>query len=87
MPNCILHLPEFSLCLIIIIISLSLHLSLSASCVLVRQGCVSQGGEQASNVARNCVLASKLPESVPGTSLDRCSCMKWQSVFAAVNAL
>ena len=35
------------------------------------QGCVSQAGEQASNVARNCVLASNLPESVPGTSLDR----------------
>lgn len=32
---------------------------------------MSQAGEQAANVARNCVLASKLPESVPGTSLDR----------------
>lgn len=35
------------------------------------QGCVSQAGEQAANIARNCVLASNLPESVPGTSLDR----------------
>jgi acetyl-CoA C-acetyltransferase len=29
-------------------------------------GCVSQVGEQATNVARNAVLASSLPESVPG---------------------
>ena len=29
-------------------------------------GCVMQVGEQAINVARNAVLASKLPESVPG---------------------
>jgi acetyl-CoA C-acetyltransferase len=34
-------------------------------------GCVSQVGEQAINVARNAVLASKLPEHVPGTSVDR----------------
>ena len=37
----------------------------------VIMGCVSQVGEQASNVARNAVLASRLPESVPGTSVDR----------------
>ncbi len=34
-------------------------------------GCVSQVGEQAIDVARNAVLASKLPEHVPGTSVDR----------------
>lgn len=34
-------------------------------------GCVGQVGEQAGNVARNAVLASSLPESVPGTSVDR----------------
>ena len=34
-------------------------------------GCVSQVGEQAINVARNVVMASRLPESVPGTSVDR----------------
>jgi acetyl-CoA C-acetyltransferase len=34
-------------------------------------GCVSQVAEQSTNVARNAVLASRLPESVPGTSLDR----------------
>jgi len=34
----------------------------------VFMGCVSQVGEQSTNVARNAVLASRLPESVPGTS-------------------
>ncbi len=34
-------------------------------------GCVGQAGEQGMNVARNAVLASKLPESVPATSVDR----------------
>jgi acetyl-CoA C-acetyltransferase len=34
-------------------------------------GCVSQVGEQAIDVARNAVLASHLPEHVPGTSIDR----------------
>src|SRR6185437_4803648 len=37
----------------------------------VIMGCVMQTGEQSNNVARNAVLASKLPESVPGTSIDR----------------
>ncbi len=37
----------------------------------VIMGCVGQAGEQATNVARNAVLASSLPESVPGTSVDR----------------
>jgi acetyl-CoA acetyltransferase family protein len=34
-------------------------------------GCVSQNGAQAGNIGRGCVLASSLPESVPGTSVDR----------------
>jgi len=34
-------------------------------------GCVVQIGQQAVNVARNAVLASKLPESGPTTSIDR----------------
>ena len=34
-------------------------------------GCVSQIGEQTGNIGRNAVLASKLPESVPGTTVDR----------------
>src|SRR3972149_1020097 len=37
----------------------------------VIMGCVGQAGEQSMNVARNSVLASKLPESVPATSIDR----------------
>ena len=37
----------------------------------VIMGCVGQAGEQANNVARGAVLASKLPESVPATSVDR----------------
>ena len=35
-------------------------------------GCVSQVGAQSGNIGRNIVLASKhIPESVPGTSVDR----------------
>ena len=34
-------------------------------------GCVSQVGENAFNLARQCVLSSKMPESVPGTTVDR----------------
>jgi len=34
-------------------------------------GCVSQTGEQALNIARTAALAAGLPESVPGTSVDR----------------
>jgi len=37
----------------------------------VIMGCVSQVGEQATNIGRNAVMASKLPESVPATSVDR----------------
>src|SRR4051794_20451282 len=36
----------------------------------VIMGCVMQAGEQSNNVARNAIMASKLPESVPGTSVD-----------------
>ncbi|PKP99779.1 MAG: acetyl-CoA C-acyltransferase, partial [Alphaproteobacteria bacterium HGW-Alphaproteobacteria-12] len=32
-------------------------------------GCVDQAGEQGMNIARNAVLASGLPESVPATSV------------------
>jgi acetyl-CoA acyltransferase len=34
-------------------------------------GCVDQVGEQAANVARNAWLSAGLPESVPGTTIDR----------------
>ena len=36
----------------------------------VIMGCVNQFAQQSTNVARNAVLASKLPESVPGTSVS-----------------
>src|SRR3569833_43676 len=50
----------------------------------VVMGCVMQVGEQATNIARNAVLASKLPESVPGTSVDRqCGSSQQALQFAA----
>src|ERR1051325_8723488 len=50
----------------------------------VIMGCVSQIGEQAGNVARNAVLSSKLPERVPGTSVDRqCGSSQQALHFAA----
>jgi len=50
----------------------------------VIMGCVMQVGEQATNVARNAILASKLPESVPGTSVDRqCGSSQQALQFAA----
>ena len=50
-------------------------------------GCVSQAGEQSSNVARNAVLASSLPESVPGTSLDRQCGSSQQALHFAAQAV
>lgn len=50
-------------------------------------GCVSQVGEQASNVARNAVLASTLPESVPGTSVDRQCGSSQQALHFAAQAV
>src|SRR3979490_836764 len=47
-------------------------------------GCVMQAGEQSNNVARNAIMASKLPESVPGTSIDRqCGSSQQALHFAA----
>lgn len=53
----------------------------------VFMGCVSQAGEQASNVARNCVLVSKLPESVPGTTMDRQCGSSQQAIHFAAQAV
>ena len=53
----------------------------------VIMGCVSQAGEQSTNVARNAVLASKLPESVPGTSLDRQCGSSQQALHFAAQAV
>lgn len=47
-------------------------------------GCVMQGGEQAGDVGRNSVLASKLPDSIPSVSIDRQCGSSQQSIqFAA----
>src|SRR5262245_49473062 len=43
-------------------------------------GCVDQVGAQSANIARNAVLASGLPESVPGTTVDR-QCGSSQQAF------
>lgn len=53
----------------------------------VLMGCVSQAGEQSTNVARNAVLASKLPESVPATSIDRQCGSSQQSLHFAAQAV
>jgi acetyl-CoA acetyltransferase family protein len=43
-------------------------------------GCVDQVGAQAANIARNAILSSRLPESVPGTTVDR-QCGSSQQAF------
>ncbi len=54
----------------------------------VIMGCVGQVGEQGLNVARNAILASKLPESVPGTSVDRqCGSSQQAIHFAAATVM
>jgi acetyl-CoA C-acetyltransferase len=53
----------------------------------VIMGCVSQIGEQSNNVARNAVLASRLPESVPGTSIDRQCGSSQQALHFAAQAV
>jgi acetyl-CoA C-acetyltransferase len=54
----------------------------------VIMGCVGQVGEQAINIARNAVLASSLPESVPATSVDRQCGSSQQSIhFAAATVM
>jgi acetyl-CoA C-acetyltransferase len=50
-------------------------------------GCVGQAGEQSTNVARNAVLASRLPECVPGTSVDRQCGSSQQAVHFAAQAV
>ncbi len=53
----------------------------------VIMGCVGQAGEQAANVARNAILSSKLPESVPGTSVDRQCGSSQQALHFAAQAV
>ena len=50
-------------------------------------GCVGQAGEQSANVARNAVLASRLPESVPGVSVDRQCGSSQQALHFAAQAV
>jgi acetyl-CoA C-acetyltransferase len=53
----------------------------------VIMGCVGQVGEQSLNVARNAVLASRLPESVPATSVDRQCGSSQQALHFAAQAV
>lgn len=53
----------------------------------VIMGCVGQAGEQSVNIARNAVLASKLPESVPATSVDRQCGSSQQALHFAAQAV
>jgi acetyl-CoA acetyltransferase family protein len=47
-------------------------------------GCVTQIGEQSTNIGRNAVLAANFPESVPGTTVDRqCGSSQQALHFAA----
>ena len=50
-------------------------------------GCVTQAGEQSQHIARNCVLASRLPESVPAVSIDRQCGSSQQAVHFASQAV
>lgn len=50
-------------------------------------GCVTQAGEQSLHIGRNCVLASKLPQSVPAVSIDRQCGSSQQSIHFAAQAV
>ncbi|MFL2701155.1 MAG: acetyl-CoA C-acyltransferase [Gammaproteobacteria bacterium] len=50
-------------------------------------GCVDQVGAQSGNVARNAVLSSSYPESVPGTSVDRQCGSSQQAIHFAIQAV
>ena len=50
-------------------------------------GCVDQVGAQSGNLARNSVLASCLPESVPGTTIDRQCGSSQQAIHFAAQAV
>lgn len=53
----------------------------------VIMGCVTQAGEQAFAFARNAVLASKLPDSVPAVTIDRQCGSSQQAVQFAAQAV
>lgn len=50
-------------------------------------GCVTQAGEQSFAFGRNCVLASSLPQSVPGVTIDRQCGSSQQSIHFAAQAV
>jgi acetyl-CoA C-acetyltransferase len=50
-------------------------------------GCVTQAGEQSQHVGRNCVLASKLPQSVPAVTIDRQCGSSQQAIHFAAQAV
>lgn len=50
-------------------------------------GCVSQIGPQTFNIARTAILSSKLPESVPGVSVDRQCGSSQQAIHFAAQAI
>lgn len=50
-------------------------------------GCVSQAGDQGFNIARNAWLSAGLPESVPGTTIDRQCGSSLQAVTFAAQAV
>jgi len=50
-------------------------------------GCVSQIGQQSFQLARNAIFASKLPDSVPGTTVDRQCGSSQQAVHFASQAV
>jgi acetyl-CoA C-acetyltransferase len=53
----------------------------------VIMGCVSQVGEQSLSVGRNAVLSSRLPESVPATTIDRQCGSSQQALHFAAQAV
>lgn len=53
----------------------------------VIMGCVSQVGEQSNNMARSAILSSVLPESVPGTTIDRQCGSSQQALHFAAQAV
>jgi acetyl-CoA acyltransferase len=53
----------------------------------VIMGCVSQVGPQSTNIARNAALASGLPHTVPGTTVDRQCGSSQQAIHFAAQAV
>ena len=50
-------------------------------------GCVTQAAEQSMHFGRNCVLASRLPQSVPAVTIDRQCGSSQQSIHFAAQAV